>query len=300
MKKLLITIFAISVCLFVGDRLVGKVMWWVNQHSKDLSAPKLKYLAKETDDDLIFMGTSRCNQHYIPKIIEDSIGMKSYNGGIDASNNIYAQYTVLNIMLQHHVPKAICLDLMASYYSKQRDPFNTISFFAPYIGNNAESDSIFRMAGTYNLYKASHIMRYNAKAVSNLIGMLYSPHAAAEKGYIPAPKPPKYPSKMDIYHAEEIDPQKMIYLQKFIDKCTEHNIKLIFCISPMYSEIEKDAYKPLYDLAERNNIPLLDYHSQGLYQDHPEYFKDNAHLWDAGAREFSTLLGHDLKKLFSD
>ena len=300
MRKLIFTLIAIFAALFVGDRLVGKAMWWVIQHSKDITAPKLKYLAGETDDDLIFIGTSRCNHHYVTRILEDSLGMTAYNGGINASENIYAQYSILNILLKHHTPKAIVLDLMDSYYSVQHDPFKALSFFAPYVGNNEATDSLFRLAGTYNLYMTSHVLRYNAKAVSNLAGLVYSRNSKSEKGYIPAPKPPKFPSDKRELKAGKIDSLKLKYMQKFIDKCKESDIKLVFCISPMYRDVAVDTYRPLYDIARTNDIPLLDYHSAGLYLDHPEYFLDAWHLWDRGAREFSAILAKDLKLLLGN
>ena len=103
-------------------------MWWVNQHTQDMSGPKLKYLANEVDADIVLLGTSRCNFHYVPSILSDSIGMSVYNGGIDASNCIYAHYFVLNQILLHHTPKIICLELMTSDYAVSANSFETTSF----------------------------------------------------------------------------------------------------------------------------------------------------------------------------
>jgi hypothetical protein len=44
---------------------------------------------------------------------------------------------------------------------------------------------------------------------------------------------------------------------------------------------------------------FLDYHTNGLYLDHREYFMDNDHLWDKGARKYSSVFAHDLKKLIN-
>ena len=94
-KKFLASVLFVSAGVFALDRLGGKVMQWVNQHTHDVSGPKIRYLVEDVREDVVLMGTSRCNFHYVPSIISDSIGMSVYNGGIGGSDNIYAHYIAL-------------------------------------------------------------------------------------------------------------------------------------------------------------------------------------------------------------
>lgn len=303
MKNLIISILAIITLAFTIDRIGGNCMWWVNQHTNDVSGPKIKYLADSINESVIFMGTSRCNSHYVPTIISDSIGMSCYNGGVDASDCIYAHYLVLNLILQHHTPNVICLEVMTSDYTtpKGHNPTETVSFFAPYFGRNQSADSIFMLAGTYYKYMISHLYRYNAKAVSNIAGLLYSRQNGSINGYLPGPPPPIFPDKLDNAKTPStVDSCKLEYVKKFINICHSHNIKLIFVVSPRYSLVEIDYYNPLKQLANEMNIPFLDYHTKGLFTDHPEYFKDSGHLWDKGARLYSAIFASDLKKILSE
>ena len=107
MKKLICSIAFILIGLFITDRVGGIAMNWVCQHSNDVLAPKLRYLQKEVDEDIILMGASRCHHHYLPSIIEDSLGASVYNAGIGGSNNIYSHYIVLQHILARHTPKLI-------------------------------------------------------------------------------------------------------------------------------------------------------------------------------------------------
>ena len=66
-------------------------------------------------------------------------------------------------------------------------------------------------------------------------------------------------------------------------------------VSPAYTEADADLYDVLKDLAKEQGIPFFDYHTQGLFLNHPEYFKDNGHLWDKGARLYTSIFAHDLK-----
>ena len=298
MKRLIISCVFILLGVFVADRLGGVAMWWVNQHTQDISGPKMKYLVNEVHEDVLLLGTSRCNLHYVPSILMDSLGMSVYNGGIDASNCIYAHYYILNHILAHHTPKVICLEVMTSDYARQADAFETTSFFAPYVGKNDCADSIFREAGTYWTYRLSHLYRYNAKAVSNMGGLLLNKQSEGEHGYLPIARPAHFPDKPEKQETPaECDSLKLHYLRKFITLCRERDIKLVFMVSPAYRVASADLYDVLKEVASEYEIPFLDYHSQGLYLDHPEYFKDKSHLWDKGARLYTAVFAHDLKRI---
>ena len=89
MKKLLISILFVLVGLFAVDRAGGFAMQWVYNNTDNYIAEKIRYLADEADEDVILLGTSRCNFHYVSTILGDSLGMTVYNGGVDGSESIF-------------------------------------------------------------------------------------------------------------------------------------------------------------------------------------------------------------------
>ena len=298
MKNLLKSLLFVAIGLFAVDRIGGEIMWWVNQHTQDISGPKIKYLANDVNEDVVLLGTSRCNFHYVPSILRDSIEMGVYNGGIDASNCIYAHYFMLNQILRHHIPKLICLEISTSDFCVDAKSFLTTSFFAPYIGRSERADSIFREAGNYWPYRLSHLYRYNAKAVSNIGGLLVNRQDQSEHGYIPLARPAFFPEIPRKAHApQQIDELKMQYFKRFIALCHNHGIALVLTASPAFSLADVNLYDVLKQIAHENNVPFFDYHTQGLFIDHPEYFKDEGHLWDKGARLYTSIFAHDLKKI---
>lgn len=300
MRKLIISIVFVGFGFVLCDRLGGKLMWWVNQNTRDISGPKIRYLVNDVDADLVLMGTSRCNLHYVPSIIADTLKMSVYNGGIDASSNIYSHYIMLNHILAHHKPKMIGLEVRALDYTCQEDAFNAISFFAPYVNMNAYSDSVYRDAGTYNFYQVSHLYRYNAKAVSNIVGLIVNRQENEDSGYIPLPDPVHHPESLEKSTFEfSYDSLKVQYIEKFIRRCQEKEILLFFTMSPYYTVANPNEYSVLKQIAEENDIPVFDYHSSGLFHDHPDYFKDERHLWDRGARLYSMIFAHDLKEFLN-
>lgn len=297
MKKLLFSFIFIIIGYCVVDRLGGMTMWWVNQHTNDKWGPKIKYLVNEVREDVVLIGTSRCNFHYVPSIISDTLNMSVYNGGIDASDNIFSHYIILNHILSHYIPKIICLEVMENDYTQQKDPYTSIAFFAPYLGLNSKADSVFMESGSYYLYCFSHLYRYNSKAVSNITGLTYK-KTQTDNGYFPAPSPLVFPQKLEEETASsEIDNKKIAYIQRFINLCRENSLKLIFVVSPRYTIVNSNHYDTIKKIAQENDIPFMDYHTTGLFLNHPEYFQDKAHLWDKGARLYSMIFARDLKRI---
>jgi len=299
MKKLLISLLTIVALFFAIDRTGGLVMSECMKRTDAKAEVKVRYIAEAVNEDVVLLGTSRSIHHYVPAIIRDSLHKSVYNGGISDSDNIYAHYVMLNLMLAHHKPEVVCLELMAKDYSVQKDdPFGKISFFAPWLGRSERADSVYREAGTYWRYVLSHLYRYNAKGVEALGGMITNHRHGEDHGYFTIEGTHDTTMTMETERSPEgVDSLKLAYMQRFIDLCRANGIRLVFTFSPRYSVAPQDYYAPLKDMAARNGIPCLDYHSMGLFHDHPEYFRDNGHLLEAGAKAYSAIFAGDLKRL---
>lgn len=299
MKKFLVSLFTILVLFFAIDRIGALAMSECMKRTNAKAEVKIRYIADGIDEDVVLLGTSRCIHHYVPSIITDSIHKSVYNGGISDSDNIYAHYILLNLMLIHHRPEVVCLELMPKDYSIQTDdPFGKISFFAPWIGRSAAADSVYMEAGTYWNYVVSHLYRYNAKGVEALGGMISNHRYGEDNGYFTIEGTHNKSLTMEKEVSPNgVDSLKLAYLQRFINLCHKDNIKLVFTFSPRYSTTPQGFYAPLMDIAAKNGVPCLDYHTSGLFHDHPEYFRDNGHMLENGAKAFSAIFAGDLKRL---
>ena len=299
MKKLVMSILIVLAGLFAVDRLGGAAMGLVCKFSNDGFSPKFRYLQNGIHEDIVFLGASRCQHHYVPGIIADSLGKSVYNAGFGNSDNIYSHYIVLNHILDRYTPEMICLEVMPSDYNLQDDPFVFISMFAPLFGKCKGADSVFRQAGTYWRYKVSLLYRYNARASSNLWGLIINREQRNDRGYTPLLPSSSFPDRIRLEEKDTgVDQQKIEYLHHFVDLCRQNGVKVVFVVSPKYTRVDGTHYDILKDFAEAQSIPFLDYHTPGLYLDHPEYFKDEGHLWDKGARLYSSVIAQDLKALF--
>ena len=184
--------------------------------------------------------------------------------------------------------------------SVQDDAFAKTTFFAPFFGRSTNADSVYRESGMYWKYVLSHLYRYNAKGMEILGGFFVNHREGEDHGFFKVEGTNDKSIKLiEEETSKGIDSLKVAYIHKFIDICHSNNIKLVFMISPRYSTISTTHYDALKDIARKNDIPFLDYHTDGLFLDHPEYFKDNGHMQEEGARAFTSVFASDLKRVLS-
>lgn len=296
LKKLAVSLISILILLFIIDRGGAMVMREVTARSEDMISPKMRFLADSCDTDILIVGTSRANCHYIPDSIAKVSGMTVYNGGIDGSDNIFSHYFILSLLTERHKPSIILLEIMPADFLVKKDSFSKLGFFAPYLGRSEAGDSVFMESGKYNVYKLFHLLRYNSKAISNIGGLLKSSENKDYSGFFPLPcKSNEYMQLRKEESSGKIDSLKIKYIDKFVKKCDENGINLIFTISPCYSLADDSLYFPIKEYAEKHRIKLLDYHSSCLFHDKKELFHDNLHLNETGAKKFMEIFTRDIK-----
>jgi len=296
MKKFLASLLIIFVLWFAIDRIGGMVMNWVTWHTNEAVSQKICHIVSAVDTDILLLGTSRCESHYLPSIIRDSTGMSVYNAGMSSSGSIYFQYATLAHVLRYHTPKVVVLDTGESEFAANEDDQSALTFYAPHIGLYPEADSVFYWLGWMGRYRFSHLYRYHALSNVAITRLFMSPDPNIADGYSPIAEPPSYPD--DLGEVQQPLPRvekKIALFRRFIRCCKQHRIQLVLSISPSYSLPSPHYYDVLKNIAEEEQLPLFDYDTSGLYTDHPEYFYDQAHLWDKGARLFSQRFAHDLK-----
>lgn len=299
MKKFTASLLLLLGLTFVLDRAGGRMMEWVQRHSADVITPKVRYLAREAGEDVILLGTSRCHYHYVPNLIADTLGMSVYNGGVEGSRDVYSHYVALHLVLAHHTPRVVCLDLVPQNIGHTRDPLGQMGNFAPHVGESPEADSVFRLAGCYWPYRLSHLYRYNLRARANFGSLFTGGHPGEDRGYVPlSPAPDSLLPPHVVLPPARADEQKMEYLRRFVRHCHSRGILLVFCVSPARALACPRYFAALEQWAEHHHVPLLNYHHLGCELP-GTCFKDHTHLSHQGALLFSSLFARDLKTLIA-
>lgn len=254
--------------------------------------------AHSDGSDLAIIGASRASHHYIPKVFEDSLGLTAFNYGIDG-RNIYVHYAILKSLLAHskQKPKIVLLDL--NNVDINNEPgFNKerLSILYPYYKDSAINEILVDLIEPKELafISGSGLVRHN----SNLLQYtrdIYSNNKISKKGFEPLHN--VWNKNLETRHNnQDIDPDKVRYLKKFIETCKQNNIELILVTSPSYALVgDQNWVNEIKKISEFEKIPYLFFEKDPDFLSHKEWFSDPTHLNETGALIFSNKIISKLK-----
>lgn len=301
MKKYLLKIALFFAIVAVVDFCFGKVGDYLRDHTRSGVSEKVHYICEQCDEDIIMMGSSRMQHHYVPQIFEDSLGMNCYNAGMDG-NGILLSYGFLKMILERYTPKIIIYDV-SGFDMYVDDNTKYLDFMKPYYFNEHESVAgIFDDVDAMERWKmCSSLYRYNSKLLQFIGDNIHST-STLEKGYDPIYRTMNYDPQIpkDENREREVDSLKMNYLIKFIDLAREHNVKLFFAASPTYfGELKAADNAPIKKLNEEMNLCFMDYYYDSLLCSSKEYWSDGTHMNDKGAQEYTKVFVSRLKTIIN-
>jgi hypothetical protein len=300
-KKIMVGVISFSLLLIVIDWSIGYVSERMYYKSKYGIFRRQIYCLHESNDELQILGSSRAAHHYVPTIFTDSLGLSCYNAGSDGMC-IYYQYAVLTSYIHRNaIPKMVICEVVPM----DAEVFNGASFnldaaldrLAPHYGEVPEVDSMFDLNGWKETLKLrSKSYRYNSKLVQFI-----------KCNYIPLPEDNGYEALFGELNPKdtiidspteklaEVDSLKLRYVSKLIDVCKSNRIKLVICFSPAHYCGKSNGIDAIKRLASNNDVAFFDYSLDERFRN-CKYFNDDSHLNDTGARAYSAVVAHDLRK----
>lgn len=298
-SKFLIYVFLVLAIVVVVDLLVSASTDSLMKNKFDRRIEAVK----EGNSDIAIIGASRASHHYIPKMLEDSLHVSAFNYGIDG-RNIYVHYAVLKKLLDNErKPKIVILDLSnVDVYDTPGFNLERLNILYPYYKDPTIGEILSDLLDNaeWSSIKYSGLVRHNSNFINYVKDLMKSPNDA-NKGYEPLSNTLNEEIKEETGSNSRIDAKKLEYLKKFIAECKKNNIRLILVSSPAYTiDRNKQWVKEIKEIAEKNQVPYLDFQDDPLFLTHKEWFSDPAHLNDKGAHEFSKLIIHEIKKSLSD
>ncbi|RJO71936.1 MAG: hypothetical protein C4523_03745 [Myxococcales bacterium] len=266
--------------------------------------------------DLLIFGSSRAENHYIPELIEQGTGYKSFNAGFGGQTILFHS-GLLNLVTKAYTPKVILFDLNVGDMTDalKRNSWDKLSTLLPY-HRDPDVKSLLLQRGKWEWLKLwSRGYPFNSMLMS-ILKYAFDPSGeeARWKGYMPLygsrmpdlialaekrdePPPPSTPVK-----APELD---MTYIQKFIADARNAGVKVIAVDSPRWRRHgygytpEEQLLLRMYRawLAQRD-VPIVSVTAE----QHPEFdnaalFRETIHLNYQGAEVFSRLLAEKLAEM---
>lgn len=295
MKKYLIKIALFFVAVAIVDVLFGIACQYMNDHSKGGGIKSRYYVCKESNEDVLIFGSSRAKHHYVPDIIEDSLGMTCYNTGEDG-NGIILCYGFLKMITQRYSPKLIIYDV-TTFDMHEDDNMKYVDLMKPFYYEPG-IDSIFWEVNPKSRYMMlSNLYRYNTTCL-RVIGNFIHPMTNYPKGYSALFDVMDYEPIIKEEPQKEVDLLKIKYFEDFVKMTKNNNIYLVCCVSPIYKAFSyEDYYAPIKQLCEKYEVPFLYYEAEENIFDKRGFFKDRTHMNDSGARFYTNLIAKEIKEL---
>ncbi len=295
MRKFISKLLLFCVIMMVLDFVYGIVCDYLNGHAKGGTTGTQYYIAKQTSEDIIMMGSSRMHHHYVPQIIEDSLGMTAYNAGVDG-NGIILSYGYLLMITARYSPRIIIYDI-SGFDRYKDDNIKYLNNLKEFYKEPGIKDIFLDVNKTERLKMISSLYRYNSKFLQLLTDYVH-PVVTSQKGYVGIHQTMKHEPKVTKEESQrEIDSLKINYIKKFIEICKEKDIILYFCVSPVYNSKESESdYQLIKEICRNNNIIFFDYHWDAEISTDKIYFSDRTHMNDDGAKQYTIKLCRAIKK----
>lgn len=305
LAKLLLFIFA---CVPI-DYLVGLVFNQLRDSSFETNFLSQEftcsYCVEKATPDVAIIGSSTANHHYIPSIMEDSLGLSVYNFGMDGCF-FYFQNVLINLMLDRYSPSIIIWEIGESSLSNAFDnykEYQSIKHLYPYYSKPIVKNFIDNKDEFQKIRMLSSCYRNNSDLLMYLRLCLGSSNSTS-KGYLPLYNTKDYPSmKNFIKSSHFVVSKKIDVLNQTIKRCQEAGVTLVVTSSPRYftNDVKStDYYHALKDIISKNNIFFLDYYNSEPFCHDSTLFKDNAHMNNDGAVLYMSMFIPSLKQSLRD
>ena len=295
LRKFYRNLLLFALVMVMVDLLFGLACQYMNAHSRGGGVKSRYYVCKESFDDVLVFGSSRANHHYVPDIIEDSLGLKCYNTGVDGNGIIYC-YGLLKMITERYSPKLIIYEVTEYFDIYKNDNMKYLDLLKPYYFEKGIDSIFWKVEPKTKYMMQSGLYRYNTTCL-RIIGDYIMPSAERNSGYSPLFGIMDYEP---VYNREvgEIDSLKLYFFEKFIQLARDKHISLVCCVSPIYkSYYERSCYQSVMDLCMKYDVPFLYMSDDEELSWNKEYFQDRIHMNDNGAREYTQKLMAHIKQL---
>lgn len=300
-----IKVVLILVIIFGVDRFVG----YTFVKMKDLglkSNPenmwlKTPFTVEKMNADVVVIGSSKATHNYVPQILEEALGMTTYNCGQDGCFFLY-QNCIVNMILDRYCPKQIVWDIQPeSFISKDKSSqYQNIRYLSPYYADN-EWVKLFVDGESEKMpvLMRSRMYAYNSKLLNYLFPLFFH-STTTDNGYIPLPNDGYTAPEMH----DEIEDKSLVASLDYLDllnatlkRCREKQTDVYLVISPEFSRKSiqtKSAERAICEQAVLEGFHCYDFLSNEVFMKDSSLFKDDCHLNDKGARLYTELVAREL------
>ena len=300
MKRFIIWILVVLITVFVVDAIIGvSFSRYIKSHALPGDYESIERVLRNNDAELLVLGSSVALNSINNKVLEDSLNLKSYNGGGNGQRFPFF-LTMLKAAVKQKVPQKVLLCVQPSAFSKD-GLGSRYNIFAPYYGLGiADIDSNLNGIKANNeLFLKSASYRLNTIWFRILLYHFVNAGIKGENGHISKPVPPVFPTKFDVTIGE-ITAERRKELIEFLEICRDNNIDLTIIFTPEYYSIRNsddpdNLLSQVKDLANEYGAKVYMDTELEPFASSPELFYDSYHINIEGTKIYTPIILNRLK-----
>lgn len=297
MKKFVLKVLLFFTCVVVMDYAFGQFFSYLRAHAKGGSTANCEYIANRANEDIIILGSSRATHHYVPQIIEDSLGLSCYNCG-EEGNGVILAYGRLKMLTNRYKPKLILYEITSGY---DYELFEANTKYLGYLRQYYDKEGIKELFDDFDdelssLKMKSKMYQNTSRLLPNLLdnAIMRDNHQGYDPlyGHLDS-------LSVAIHKVKNmnIDSLKLGYVEKILKLAQSKEIPVIFMISPRYHYgDDMSEYEPAIQLCEKYGVRVINNVNESSIAPYASLFQDVTHLNDSGARLYSQLFVRQLKE----
>ncbi len=289
MKKFLLYIFKIFLLTFLVAMLLDGLYTYVFLQSKNRGKVEAVVNSKEQNFDVIILGSSRANNHFVSKMFEDK-GLKTFNYGM-SGGHLFEASLMLKLMIERKYNiKNVILEADLNL-SNDQESEGVAAKFLPYIHCSKVIKDHFSDEKNFNeLYYLPfyRYLKFDSKIGFREIYKIVSnekTNALDNLGYYPLSKHKNGNMKNNIVNLNPLTKNK--YYEEIKNICKENNIKFIPVMTPMCENVVGMNY---FDKVKKAYPEIHNYEN---VVEEDKYFSSCGHMTDAGAKLFTVKILKD-------
>ncbi len=266
---------------------------------------------QKNEFNTIFIGSSRAECHFNPRIFDSITGLNSFNIGMSGSNNAFTYSLLKAYLYNSKAPANIIMNLDFHFSHESSDTIYNYPRYFPYLSNPVlytelkKIDPRFFWFKNFPLYTFAHMgdkyLNYSLRGYFGWNGPYMQESYKGNEKVIPLnykniDSIPSTPYKGSIL------PENMAYLDSIVTLSRQLRAKIYFVISPTYYKGSNrisnltEHINNFKQFAQQKNIPVFDYTNDSIcYQ--KNLFADFYHMKGNGCDIFSGKFSGDFARL---
>lgn len=298
-KKLALNILIIITIITLIDFISGRILRYFYFHETSGLHYRTTYSMDSTRAQILIIGSSRANHHYVPSIFEDSINKTFYNAGRDGNGTFY-QLALLKTIFKRYTPEIIIFDY-SSVFAKGTEEYDQMASLLPYYKTHKEIRPLIELRAPYEKVKLlSEIYPFNSQLLTIAVGNLEfnKKRVADTKGYVPLYQEWKFPLDSIKDQANpEYDSLKVNAFKECLTTSQNLGVKVFVVCSPIFQMYKTNQQIDMCrQICNEKGIPFWDFSKDSFFLKNRPLFQDILHLNDKGAKIFSAILAEKIKR----